>query len=285
MTREAIPATTNDIARVAISELILKKVETTPLASPTTTPMSTPAMIASVGFQPWAASSPNTTEAEAVDRAHREVDATGDQHERAGDGDHKRRRLLIDDVQQIRLGQERRGADRQRDEEDEEGDQDPGAAPRDGESLPQVSCLRRGPRVRGSRCLLRAAPGAHLLIGAHAASSVIFVSENAAARIADSLISSARQLLDDTSTAHHEHALGQAEHLLISGGDEQHRRYPQPQAQRSGRRSRAWRRRRLHAWARRRSAPWAGTSASARTAPSAGFHRTTSRRSIRRYRE
>ena len=50
VTSEASPATTNDIASVAISELIRKKVVITPLTRPTTSPTATPARIASTGL-------------------------------------------------------------------------------------------------------------------------------------------------------------------------------------------------------------------------------------------
>ena len=50
VTRLASPPTTNDMASVAISELIRKKVTITPLTSPTTSPTATPARMASTGL-------------------------------------------------------------------------------------------------------------------------------------------------------------------------------------------------------------------------------------------
>ena len=61
VTRLARPATTNDIASVAISELIRKNVVTTPFTSPTTSPTASPARIATAGGADsarWAAVTP-----------------------------------------------------------------------------------------------------------------------------------------------------------------------------------------------------------------------------------
>ncbi len=50
MTSEASPPTTNDMASVAMSELIRKNVATTPSASPTPRPTAMPMRIAGTGF-------------------------------------------------------------------------------------------------------------------------------------------------------------------------------------------------------------------------------------------
>ena len=54
VTRLATPVITNDIARVAMSELMRKNVAITPLTAPTPTPTSTPTRMARTGLPPSA---------------------------------------------------------------------------------------------------------------------------------------------------------------------------------------------------------------------------------------
>src|SRR6185312_14103922 len=58
----------------------------------------------------------------------REVEPAGDKDERPGGGDDQRRRLLVEDVEQIRRRREGRARQRQHREQDQERDQDAGAA-------------------------------------------------------------------------------------------------------------------------------------------------------------
>ena len=112
----AMPPMMNDMARVAISELILSTVLMTPLSEadddsgdePATTTRGHPVM--QRGLR-------GDHRCQRVRRADREVDAAADQHEGAGRRDDERRRLLVEDVEQVVPGQERAALDRQRDEE------------------------------------------------------------------------------------------------------------------------------------------------------------------------
>src|SRR3954465_15422108 len=63
-----------------------------------------------------------------VDGAHGQVDPAGDEDERPRGRDDQRGRLLVEDVEQVDLGQERRARDRQGDEERGEGQRDAGRA-------------------------------------------------------------------------------------------------------------------------------------------------------------
>ena len=169
-----------------------------------------------------------------VHGAHREVDAAGHEDERPGRRDDQRRRLLIEDVEQVDLRQERRARDRQRDEERREGQRDAGRAQAldgaRGAGVDAAASARRAAMPRSRRsCRERGGQDrrlGHLL---------------------------ARELADDPPRAHHEHAVREPEDLLELGGDEQHAEALVGQRRRAGRRSRAWRRRRRRAWARRRS--------------------------------
>ena len=79
-----------------------EEVVTMPLTSPTSAAAPTPSTIASQALWCWAISGGRDA-GERVGRADREVDAAGDEHERPGRGDEQHRRLLIEDVEQVRL--------------------------------------------------------------------------------------------------------------------------------------------------------------------------------------
>src|SRR5262249_6959399 len=111
---------------------------------------------------------------EAVDGADREVDPARDDHERPGRGDDERRRLLLEDVEQVRLGEERRARHREDDEQDRERDQDPEA--------PQ-------PRQLGAGAQRRPQLPEPALLDVRAAAHEARWSANAAARIGPSAIS------------------------------------------------------------------------------------------------
>ena len=130
---------------------------------------------------------------EPVDRADREVDPAGDHDERPGRGDDQRRRLLVEDVEQVRLGRERRARQREDDEEDHERDQDP---ERCGAAAPAR------PTRRIARRRAAAPASASALIAPRPDWSA-----NAAARIALSAIASPSSSATMRPAPHHEHAV------------------------------------------------------------------------------
>ncbi len=241
---------------------------------PTRTPASTPPRIANAGSQWCAHSSPKTTEASPYTAPTDRSIPPEIRTKVPAAAMHERRGLLIDDIQQVGRGQERRedpidSATNRR----TNGNRipalrhaNPGSAwrsPWHGKSDSGTA----GPERRSSRW-------AELSIGAHAASSVIAGSENAAARIADSLISSIDNSLATRPRRITKTRWAKPEYLLKLGRDQATRRCPRPRAPRSGHRLRAWRRRRLRGWASSAISTLGGTSASARTTPSAGCRPT-----------
>ena len=198
------------------------------------------------------ASSAAVTPASAVDRADGEVDAAGDEHERAGGRDGQRRGLLVEDVEQVDLGQERRARHRERDEERGERDRDAARAqPVQRRSARWRGRRARAPAARRSRsCRERGRQHrrlGHLLAG---------------------------ELADDPARAHDEHAVGEPEDLLELGRDQQHAEAVVGQRDEQVVDRPLARRRPRRASARRPRAPSARTAASARRGPSAGCRRT-----------
>ena len=201
------PLTTNDIASVAISALMRRRVTTRPLTSPTASPTATPRTMATTG-DVCCATSARGHAGEGVDRADGEVDAAGHENERPGRGDDQDRRLLIEDVQQVDLRQERRAGDRERDEERREGQRDAGRPQALGARLPErpapdappASVTPSAPVTPRSGRGCRERGRQHRRLGHLLAA----------------------QLADDPARAHHEHAVGEPEDLLELGGDEQH---------------------------------------------------------------
>ena len=118
MTSAATPLTTNDAARVAMSELIRNRVVMTPLAMPTARPTRMPGGDGQRRRTALRRDRRGGHPRQRIDGPHGEVDAAADEHERAGCRDDDRGRLLVEDVQEVRQSQEARAGDREQDEED-----------------------------------------------------------------------------------------------------------------------------------------------------------------------
>ena len=141
---------------------------------------------------------------ERVGRADREVDAAGDEHERPGRRDDQRRRLLVEDVEQVGARRERASSSAQSTtKRSDERDQDPEAA--------QARSRRRA-----------GAPASDARRGAASLTPPPTSSAKAARRIAFSVIASPASSATIRPRAHDEDAVGEAEHLLELGRDQDH---------------------------------------------------------------
>ena len=119
----ATPATTNDIASVPMRALIRNRVTMMPLERPDREPdaeggQGPPGDYENVTRCPRSRRQP-------VDRADRQVDAAGNEDQRAGTGHDDDPSLLVEDVGQVLGPQERRADQAQDHEQDHERDRDP----------------------------------------------------------------------------------------------------------------------------------------------------------------
>ena len=225
----------------------------TPLTSPTPRPTAMPATMATAG-EVEQGEVRRGHAGQRVDGADRQVDPPGHQHQRAGRGDDQRRGLLVEDVEQVDLGEERPAGHGQHDEQDEERVEDPGPAQRAGQ---RAADGRSDGRPRPVRACVRSCWSiTHLpsCIGAEGRP------ENR--RFGHGL---AAELGGDPAGPHHQHAVGEPEDLLGVGGDEQHAEALGRQRGRAARRWRAW---------RRRPRPWSARRRPAHAVPAAGSGRT-----------
>ena len=190
VTRLAQPLTMNDIASVAISALMRSTVVMRPLARPISRPAPMPSSHREDGIR-LEREVRRDDARQRVDRAHREVDAARDEHERPGRGDDQDRRLLVEDVEQVRLRRERGARQRQDGEEDDER-----------ERMPDACAARAATGLPGS-----SSPST-VLARAHAATPPDGSSAKAAARIALARHGLAGELGDDPAAPHDEHAMG-----------------------------------------------------------------------------
>ena len=117
------PLTTYAMASVAMRALIRKRVTRTPFATPTARPRAMPPAMATgtpaVGHQLGGGGA-----RQSVDGADREVDAAGDEHQRAGGRDDDDARLLVQDVGEVLGSQEWRAHEGQDDQRRHERDED-----------------------------------------------------------------------------------------------------------------------------------------------------------------
>ena len=125
VTIAAMPATTNDMASVAMRALTRKRVTMMPLTRPTAAPTARPAAMPT-GVETDGRDERRRRPGQAVRRADRQVDAAGDEDERAGAGHDDDPGLLVEDVGQVLEAQERVADEAQRDDRDDERDGDAG---------------------------------------------------------------------------------------------------------------------------------------------------------------
>ena len=151
----AMPEMMIEDASVPTIALMRPTVVMKPLTMPSPRPERAPSMIASVGIHVRCEHRRDHSR-EREDRSDREVEAPGDEHERAADGHDPVRRVPVEDVEEVHLRQEHVALERQVDEDDDEADDD-AVVPERGEPDADTAACEVEP---GRRCVGRRAHAA-----------------------------------------------------------------------------------------------------------------------------